>query len=79
MKVLYPSFFSSLSRYVGGYQMFVDSAYPDTIAHELGHNLGMLHSNTDFADDNMVDTECERGGTDGMGWTGGDGIILRTR
>jgi hypothetical protein len=36
-------------------KLYVNSAYPDTIAHELGHTLGMQHSNRDPGDDNYVD------------------------
>jgi predicted nucleic acid-binding Zn ribbon protein len=43
--------------YLGGSpgKAFVNSAYPDTIAHEVGHNFGMQHSNRDPGDDNYVD------------------------
>jgi hypothetical protein len=45
--------------YVTGMQSFVYSTQPDTFAHEIGHNLGMQHSNTDFDDDGIDDEECE--------------------
>jgi hypothetical protein len=43
--------------YIGGTpgKAFVNHASADTIAHELGHNFGMQHSNRDPGDDNSVD------------------------
>jgi hypothetical protein len=43
--------------YVGGSpgRAFINSAYADTIAHEIGHNYGMQHAQRDSGDDNVVD------------------------
>ena len=44
--------------------------YPDAIAHEVGHNLGLMHSSTDTNNDNSIDCEyCDD--SDFMGYAEG--------
>jgi cell division septation protein DedD len=45
--------------------------YPDVYAHELGHNLGMLHASTDTDNDGDYDCEyCDMSGIMGYGGVG---------